>query len=206
MIAICNSDFKAYGCIKCGCDFVYNTGDLNSKDTIIVKCAKCGTKFQIFADGITISPISTSNPDILDEEDYYVKLTEHPRKGKSKKISNTKKIRAGKIGEFCILDNYYENTSTREKYISYFVKDIESGKRILDIFDKFLKIRNIEGKDCNCFVCGKKAVYLNKKTNPLDVRVSIFACNEHRHNLLKLYNGNVITLDKIIQAYNYINT
>lgn len=178
MIAISSSDFEKFGCVNCGCDFVYNVGDFTSSTVITVKCAKCGAEFTILTDGTTsVSHPEIFNPDILDHDDKYtLEVREYPRKGKQKKISTIKIVEG----------DYGMNAITKEAYISYFVKDVETGKHIIGMFDalkeKYKEKYSIRS-DCKCFLCGKQAVELNNGCNPLDIRVNVFACNKHERLL-----------------------
>lgn len=174
MIAISNSDFEKFGCVNCGCDFVFSANEFNSSTAIIVECSECGTKFFIFADSTT-SVSYSGNPDFLDydENECTLEVTKHPRKGIPKKIS-TEKIVKGSSG--------WSIGITKEHFVSYFVKDIKTGKHIINFFDTLEKKDN-KRKNCKCFLCGKNSAQFSKESNPLDIRVEIFACEEHEYLL-----------------------
>jgi len=174
MIAISSSDFEKFGCVNCGCDFVCSAKEFNSSTAIIVECTECGTKFFIFADGTTSISYS-GNPDFLDydENEYTLEVTEHPRKGIPKKNS-TKKIIEGSCG--------WSIGLAKEHFVSYFVKDIETGKHIINFFDNLEK-KDKNRKNCKCFLCGKNSAQFSEEANPLDIRVKIFACEEHEYLL-----------------------
>lgn len=73
IIAVSYSDFKKYGCTKCGCTFVHS--NVSGRGASPVTCGECGELFVLLADDLTESPIR------FGEESYQPPLIEHPRKG-----------------------------------------------------------------------------------------------------------------------------
>lgn len=72
-IAVSYSEFRKYGCIKCGCTFTHS--NMSSGGTTPVTCGGCNEFFVLLADGLKESHI------VFGKEGYKPTLIEHPRKG-----------------------------------------------------------------------------------------------------------------------------
>jgi len=73
MKAISNSDYKKYGCLKCGCDAVV-LGSFYGRGTYPVTCRECNEEFFVLADGVNESAFSVNDKG-------FTKLQKHPRTG-----------------------------------------------------------------------------------------------------------------------------
>ena len=99
MIAISEKDYKDFGCVNCGCDFVFNNGGICGCN-IMVECAECKERFFILKDGFDKTNILFFNSTKGIYE--HLPLKEHPRIGIYKHSFVQKDIRPGNdIGEFC---------------------------------------------------------------------------------------------------------
>lgn len=128
-IAVSWSEYEKYGCVKCGCEYCFNSSGISGGGATPAKCGECGETFTILADGLEISSIGFG---FNDGTTFHAKLHKHPRTGIIKHKYIKPDIKPDGEGEFF-----------RPRGVGYdlagFVECKESGERIIKMFEVVLQ-------------------------------------------------------------------
>lgn len=126
IIAVSWSDFDKYGCVNCGCDYVYS--NISGGGSSPVTCGECKQGFVILADGLNKSNIGFGSED---GTTFYPLLQEHPRKGITKHTYVKPDIKPEDGGE-------YWSPRGVGYDLSGFVKCKAAGERIVQMVEKVI--------------------------------------------------------------------
>jgi hypothetical protein len=121
MIAVSFSEFNLYGCIYCGCEYVFNPTGISGGGGSFAQCGECGTHFYIVADGMKKS--SWVNCPAVQS---------HPRIGVLKHTFVLPDLKPADEGEFFSPRGVGDD-------LAGFVKSKQAGERIIKMFESVLR-------------------------------------------------------------------
>ena len=171
LVAVSATSFEQFGCVQCGCDYVYNSRGISAVGTELVKCKECDTEFIVLAYGFKKSTLGFGN---LVE---YPELQKHPRTGTLKH----RYVKSVMVPDAYDLVGFVKSKEVREQFLKMFSEIIFEGN-------------NKEGT--YCFTSGKMTIWLDyrrNQTNWIQLKIGSYSgCMQNVDSLSKL-TSHVIT-------------